>query len=132
MIHKGQIVEKKVRQSGLSVKSAADRLGVSRTTLYKYFQNANLSDQIINSIGKELNISFSKEIPDIGKVVEEEMAEYYTGDPRCQKAVELKNKYIELYTQASERLSELYEQNIDLQKQNTLLKVENERLKKSA
>jgi transcriptional regulator with XRE-family HTH domain len=68
MIHRGEIVEKFVRKSGYSLSKLADKLHISRNTLYNRFSNANLSYRFIQEVGVIINYDFSLEFPEIPKV----------------------------------------------------------------
>jgi transcriptional regulator with XRE-family HTH domain len=59
MFHRGQIVEKFVRKSGYSLSKLADKLHISRNTLYNRFSNANLSYRFIQEVGVIINYDFS-------------------------------------------------------------------------
>lgn len=64
-VHKGELVRKRITQSGVSVKSIAARLGVSRQTLYDYLERDDLNFDIINRIGFAIKYDFSQDIPEI-------------------------------------------------------------------
>lgn len=57
-MNRGEIVEKKVRESGIALKHLANRLDISRGTLYNYFQDPNLSARKIKKIGEVINFNF--------------------------------------------------------------------------
>ena len=63
--HYGQIVEYIVRKNGYSITELAARLDVNRRTIYNYFQNAYLKQEIINKIGHVVGHDFSKEFPEL-------------------------------------------------------------------
>ena len=63
--HYGQIVEHIVRKNGYSITELADRLDVNRRTIYNYFQNAYLKQEIIYKIGHVVGHHFSKEFPEL-------------------------------------------------------------------
>jgi transcriptional regulator with XRE-family HTH domain len=65
MTHRGQIVEKIVRQSGYALIKIADKLEVSRTTLYNRFNDADLSWEFIKRLGKVIHYDFSLEFPEL-------------------------------------------------------------------
>lgn len=62
-VHKGELVRKRITQSGVSVKSIAARLGVSRQTLYDYLERDDLNFDIINRIGFAIKYDFSRIFP---------------------------------------------------------------------
>lgn len=67
MIHRGEIVEKAVRESGYSITKLADRLGKSRRHIYNLFANPELPVETILEIGKIIHYDFSSLLPRISK-----------------------------------------------------------------
>ena len=61
--HKGEIIELIVRSSGYTIKSVAEKMNISRSTLYKHFQAIDVSDDFILRLGKIIHHDFSKEFP---------------------------------------------------------------------
>jgi hypothetical protein len=70
MIHRGQIVEKIIRKSGYSITKLANKLGVTRNTLYNRFNNPNLGYRFIVEIGTVVHHDFTMEFPEIKDEVE--------------------------------------------------------------
>lgn len=68
MQHKGEIVEKAVRQSGIPLTKIVLRLGKSRKWLYNAFENPHLSIDYILEIGKVIHFDFSYEIKELSTV----------------------------------------------------------------
>jgi predicted transcriptional regulator len=60
--HRGEIIEKAVRQSGVSITKLAQRLGKSRRTIYNIFQDRDVPVELISEISKIINYDFGKEI----------------------------------------------------------------------
>jgi transcriptional regulator with XRE-family HTH domain len=67
MIHRGEIVEKIVRKTGYSLSKLAEKLEISRNTLYNRFKSANLSYRFIQDVGGVLNYDFSLDFPEMPK-----------------------------------------------------------------
>ncbi|ACE05709.1 hypothetical protein Aasi_0269 [Candidatus Amoebophilus asiaticus 5a2] len=67
MIHRGHIVEKIVRKSGYSLTKLAEKLGISRNTLYNRFDNANLGYRFIMDVGNIIHYDFTLDFPEIKK-----------------------------------------------------------------
>jgi len=65
MIHRGEIVEKVVRGSGISLTKVAQKMGKSRRWLYNAFEISDLSLDYILEFGRILHYDFSEEIPQI-------------------------------------------------------------------
>lgn len=104
MQHKGEIVEKAVRESGYSITKLAEKLGKSRRWMYLVFDNPNVPLDTILEIGKIIYHDFSDEIKEFAgynenafKHITEEPTEVYL---RQQSEIELwKNKYLTLLEQ---------------------------------
>ena len=56
--HRGEVVEKVVRNGGISIKKIAERLKISRGTLYCKFREPELSYEFIKKIGNILYYDF--------------------------------------------------------------------------
>lgn len=67
--HKGQTVERIVRQSGRSLTWIAGQLKISRNTLYNRFNSPNLSFDFINKVGEIIRYDFAIEFPEMKKEV---------------------------------------------------------------
>lgn len=65
MIHRGEIVERAIRNSGIPLTTIAKKLGKTRQWLYYVFENPNLSLDLIIEIGKIIFYDFSRDIPQI-------------------------------------------------------------------
>ncbi len=74
MLHRGEIIEKAIRESGYSITTVAQRLGKSRRWMYLLFDNPAVSIELILQIGKIIYHDFSLEFPEIiqGKKVANE------------------------------------------------------------
>jgi predicted transcriptional regulator len=97
MKHRGEIVEKAVRQNGYPLTKLAIRLGKSRRWIYNAFENAQLSIDYILAIGKIIHYDFSEEIDELkgtSSTIEESSFQPYTAQ---SKDVDYwKMKYYEL------------------------------------
>lgn len=67
MQHKGEIVEKAVRQSGMPLTKLVKRLGKSRKWIYNAFENPHLSIDYILEIGSIIHYDFSAEIKELNQ-----------------------------------------------------------------
>ena len=97
MKHKGQIVERAVRQSGYSITRVAKKLGISRNTLYNRFGNPNLGYRFIMEIGNLIHYDFTLEFPAI-KAETEASGERLipTIDKGAAELLRVEGKYIRL------------------------------------
>lgn len=64
-MHRGQVLERVVKQSSLSIKDIIARMSISRTTYYNHINNKDLSIDIIAKYGRAIGYNFSAEFPDI-------------------------------------------------------------------
>lgn len=62
--HHGQLVERVVRRSGMSLSELARKTKVNRRSLYNWFQQPRLNADVILKIGSALNYDFSSDFPD--------------------------------------------------------------------
>jgi predicted transcriptional regulator len=67
MQHRGEIIKKAVNESGFKKSLLAQRLGVKRGTIYNYFDRANVSLDIVLTIGKIIHYDFSRDISELRK-----------------------------------------------------------------
>lgn len=63
--HKGSIVENAIRKSGFPIKKLAERLGIGRSTLYKHFEEPELSDAFIKTVEEIIHYDFKSDFPDL-------------------------------------------------------------------
>ena len=109
MYHRGEIVEKAVRESGFSLTKLAQRMGKSRKWLYDAFENPNLSIEFVLEIGKiihhDFGSTFSFSAPQI--VSEEQVVKSQT---HHDEIAFWKDKYIQVLEENKrllERLAQL-------------------------
>lgn len=67
MIHRGEIVQKAVRESGISVVKLAERIGMSRRNVYNLFENDKLNWDVIKKVGKVIHHDFRKEFEELNQ-----------------------------------------------------------------
>lgn len=74
MLHRGEIIEKAIRESGYSITIVAQRLGKSRRWMYLLFENTAVSIELILQIGKIIYHDFNLDFLEIiqGKKVTNE------------------------------------------------------------
>ena len=65
MKHKGKLVEKAVRESGISITKICKKLGKTTRWMYYTFENPDVSLDHIVKIGKIIHHDFSDEIIDL-------------------------------------------------------------------
>lgn len=70
--HRGQIVKRVIKSHGYKLKNLAAKLRVSRGTLYKYFNQADLSSDFIIRLGNVIKYNFQRDIPNLVEKAAEE------------------------------------------------------------
>lgn len=116
MQHKGEIIEKAIRQSGYSITKLAKKLGKSARWMYYMFESSNVSIDHILEIGEILHHDFSNEIKELKKykVLNEIQAIKDSETSYKSKHEELeywKNKYLALLEKHNQLLLEKTQQN---------------------
>jgi predicted transcriptional regulator len=108
MQHKGEIVQKAVRDSGHSITRLAKGMGKSRRWVYQIFENPNVPVDYILEIGKLIHHDFTDEIKEL-KTYKQRMVKQLLQEPAKEfdndreEAEYWKNKYLN----ALERYNEL-------------------------
>jgi hypothetical protein len=95
MQHRGEIVEKAVRQSGIPLTQLTKKLGKSRRWIYNAFENPNLSLDLISEIGKIIHHDFGNdflELKHLNPLVLEKEQAYQTLNENSAEF--WKNKYL--------------------------------------
>jgi len=67
--HRGKILEAVLKQSGYPLKTLAEKLGISRNTIYNKFKEYNLSYDFIVRVGELIHYDFTYEYPEIKNTV---------------------------------------------------------------
>lgn len=89
MVHRGEIVERVVRSSGIPLTRMAAKMNRSRRWIYNAFETPDLSLDLVLEFGKILHYDFSQDIPqivntksivsDVPMTYGENSAEYWKG-----------------------------------------------------
>ena len=102
--HHGQLVEKVVRRSGMSLSELARKTNVNRRSLYNWFQQKRLHADTILKIGTALNYDFSEDFPEyslISRSIPYAMPAESTDAFWMNKYIELAEKYNDLLSSRS-------------------------------
>jgi predicted transcriptional regulator len=99
MKHRGEIVEKAVRQSGYSITQLAKRIGKSRRHVYNLFENPQLAIEVVIEIGRVIHHDFTLEIDELKRYQisshNETVQEIHSGYLKPEETVDFwKNKYL--------------------------------------
>lgn len=104
--HRGSIVEDAVRQSGFSLKKLAERLKISRNTLYNRFKEPQLSYDFILAVGSIIHYDFLADLPELPAIANEleEQSISYLSSSRTE-IIKLERKYVCLLERYNKLLS---------------------------
>ena len=72
-VHRGEIIKDAIKASGVAIGAVADKLGVSRKTLYNKFKESSIPYSFILRLGEVIHHDFSEEFPHLGKNVKKEV-----------------------------------------------------------
>lgn len=67
--HRGEALEIAVRKGPYSIKTLAEKLGISRNTLYNKFKEHNLSYEFILRVGDAIHYDFKADFPELKTTV---------------------------------------------------------------
>lgn len=98
-MHKGQIIQKAVKESAVSITQLAKKLKRSRQWVYNVFENEQVPTDIIIEIGRAIHYDFSRDFKNLKgysakittSILEEDNAEYWK-----QKYISLLEEYNQL------------------------------------
>lgn len=103
MQHRGEIVERAIRQSGYPISAIAKKIGKSRRWMYLMFDNTQVDIETILTIGNIIHHDFSDEIKELNSINTNSV-----GDPENpynnQSKEYWKNKYLKLLEDYNELL----------------------------
>jgi CRISPR/Cas system-associated exonuclease Cas4 (RecB family) len=103
MQHRGEIVERAIRQSGYPISQIAKKLGKSRRWMYLMFDNSQVDIESIISIGKIIHHDFSQEIKELNAISAHSFSEPESKYNKQTKEY-WKNKYLKLLENYNELL----------------------------
>lgn len=108
--HRGEILKCIIKETNNKVSSVARKMNIDRGTVYRHFDDPNLSIDYLVKYGKAMNYDFSKYFPELLNIVQESAIEYnYQAKTYSELDKELqvwKDKYIQLLEQYNELLLE--------------------------
>ena len=97
--HRGEILEAVIRRSGYPLKALAERLGISRNTIYNKFREHDLSYDFIIRVGDIIHYDFTDEYPEIKTTVSLDK------DQHATELWKLEQKYTRLLERYNKLLS---------------------------
>lgn len=108
MQHRGEIVERAIRQSGFPISEIAKRLGRSRRWMYLMFDNNQVALETILTIGNIIHHDFSDEIKELNTINNNTLSD--PENPYNNQTKEYwKNKYLKLLEDYNELLKKTNE-----------------------
>jgi predicted DNA-binding transcriptional regulator AlpA len=122
-MHRGEIIKEAVKTSGIAVGVVAEKMGISRKTLYNKFKESAIPYSFILRLGEIIHYDFSKEFPHLNKSIKKETLPQapanlqlsFNGEPQeapkpttpkeCEtELLQLQRKYIALLEKFNELL----------------------------
>ncbi len=94
--HKGNILEKAVRQSGYPITKVAERLGITRTTLYNKFGKPDLPSDFLIHAGEVIYYDFSIDLPELSENIRNAKEKRHQNEKETFSLLELQKKYSDL------------------------------------
>ncbi|WP_112306116.1 hypothetical protein [Pontibacter arcticus] len=70
--HRGEIIKEAIKASGVAIGIVAEKVGVSRKTLYNKFKESSIPYSFILRLGEVIHHDFSQEFPHLSKSVKKE------------------------------------------------------------
>lgn len=100
VLHKGEIIEKAVREKQFSITLLSKKLKKSRKYVYNLFEKNDVSLDIMLQIGKIIHYDFSQDLKSINKIPKEYQIEVVTNSLLEYDDIKYwKSKYFELLEQ---------------------------------
>lgn len=88
--HRGEILEMAVRKSPYPIKALAEKLGISRNTLYNKFREHNLNYDFILKVGDIIHYDFKDDFPELKTTVPIHIAKH------ARELWKLERRYLQL------------------------------------
>lgn len=107
MVHRGEILLKAIRQSGIPVTRIVKTMNKSRRWLYNMFEKSDVPLDTLFEIEKIISYDFSSEIPEIRNKIKEKRMSLNEDEEDIfgnNSAEFWKNKYLKLLEEYSELL----------------------------
>ena len=88
--HRGEILEKAVRKSTYPIKALAEKLGISRNTLYNKFREHNLNYDFVLKVGDIIYHDFKDDFPELKTTIPIHIAKH------ARELRKLERNYVQL------------------------------------
>lgn len=110
MVHRGEKLEKAIRESGISISSIARRLGKSRKHMYNLFENPQISIDVMLEVGKIIHYDFLKDLEYFSKTDTSAIRAAESDEKEYDSVEYWKNKYLKLLEKHNALLEKLTKQ----------------------
>ncbi len=110
MVHRGEILLKAIRQSGIPITRIVKSMNKSRRWLYNMFEKSDVPLDTLFEIEKIISYDFSSEIPELKNKIKEKRMSLREDEEDIfgnNSAEYWKNKYLKLLEEYSELLKKL-------------------------
>ena len=107
MVHRGEILLKSIRQSGIPITRIVKTLNKSRRWLYNMFEKSDVPLDTLLEVEKIISYDFSSEIPELRNKIKEKRMSLKEDEEKIfgnNSAEFWKNKYLKLLEDYSELL----------------------------
>lgn len=130
MLDRGKLLEKKIRQSGMALQDLAKALGITRQTLYKWFDKPDLHQKYFRQVGEIIGYSFAKDLPELAHEAHNDLAIYNKDvDASCLKILQERDKYLSMYLKIQEDLNKSNKDLLELTRTYRQLEIQHQILK---
>lgn len=101
MIHRGEIVAKRIEESGIPVSEVARKCNIVRQTLHRHLQEPEMSLDTIIKIGKVIKHDFGQDIKELRNPAADANIDWQF------KYIELAEKYMKLQEEQANYLKQI-------------------------
>jgi AcrR family transcriptional regulator len=111
-VHRGELLQAAVKESGMSVETIMKRLGYSsRNTFYRHIKDADLAEAILKRYGKVIRHNFAFDIDFTGpaSIVSDNDQPYLPEPKTFEEALTQRNFFWKLYQQKVKDYNDLEE-----------------------
>lgn len=104
ILHRGKLLEKVVKSSGIKIEIVTKKAGYSRTSYYNHIKEGDLSINILMQYGRPLNYDFSNDIPEMEALMLLDNPQPSTLPQAIKEIEKWRNKYYMLMEKYNELL----------------------------
>lgn len=71
-VHRGEVIRDAIKASGVAIGVVAEKMGISRKTLYNKFKESSIPYSFILKLGEVIHHDFAQDFPHLSKTVKKE------------------------------------------------------------